>query len=173
MATARRTYCYLCATKLEPQSDFSWKCPSCQYTQYENPKPATEVVLMQDGKILASERGAEPHKGRFDMPGGFIECNETIEEGLLRELDEELGISSEDITGLRYLRSYSCLYPFGKEVYYLVVMVYVATLGAGVKVEAKDDVASLRWVSEAEIDSVLWSLDHHLKNARTAFRNSE
>ena len=169
MATARRTYCYLCATKLEPQSEFSWKCPSCQYTQYENPKPATEVVLIQDGKVLASQRGAGPYKGRFDMPGGFIECDEAVEEGLLRELNEELGISEDDISDLKYVRSYSCLYPFGKEVYHLVVMVYAATLTAGVEVESKDDVASLRWVSEAEIDSVPWSLEHHSENARTVF----
>jgi NAD+ diphosphatase len=49
---------------------------------YANPKPAVEIVLCRDDKILISKRGINPGKGTFDMPGGFVELNESAEVAL-------------------------------------------------------------------------------------------
>jgi ADP-ribose pyrophosphatase YjhB (NUDIX family) len=45
------------------------------------------------------KRSVEPAKGKWCLPGGFIEIDETIEEAVLRELEEETGIRGE-IEGL-------------------------------------------------------------------------
>ena len=41
------------------------------------------------------KRAVEPAKGQWCLPGGFIEIDESIEEGVLRELEEETGIKGE------------------------------------------------------------------------------
>lgn len=160
-----RVFCYFCATKLEEKSDFSWHCPHCKYVQYESPKPATEIILRRDAKILIAERGQEPDKGKFDMPGGFVEADETVEEAVLREAQEELGISSEDITDLTYFTSFATHYPYGKEVYNVLVSVFVADLKEGVVLKSLDDVVSTRWISLEDVDSVPWSREFQKQNA--------
>ena len=68
---------------------------------YEYPHPAVTadaVVFGFDGKslnLLLINRGIEPYKGSWALPGGFININETAEDGALRELKEETGV--EDI----------------------------------------------------------------------------
>lgn len=164
-----RTYCYLCATKLEPKSEASWWCPSCQYIQYENAKPTAELILFSAGKILISERGIEPYKGTFDMPGGFANLHEKLEQAAIREAEEELGITADDISELHYLRSFNASYPYKKETYRVMVAVFCAYLRNGGKATAKDDVASSRWITEEEIETVNWALPEHRQNAIQAF----
>ena len=51
-------------------------------------------VLIQDGKVLLGKRSATRpfYPGIWDLPGGHVEANETLEQALKRELNEELGI---------------------------------------------------------------------------------
>lgn len=65
---------------------------------YKYPHPAVTadaVVFGFDGKslnLLLINRGIEPYKGSWALPGGFININETAEDGALRELKEETGV---------------------------------------------------------------------------------
>lgn len=67
--------------------------------QYEYPHPAvtTDIVIftIRDGqlKLLLIRRGGEPFKGKWALPGGFVEIDEDLEEGARRELEEETGVS--------------------------------------------------------------------------------
>jgi len=60
------------------------------------PYPVTfvtvDAVVIQSGHILLIKRRAAPGKGLYAMPGGFLDQNETIEDGMLRELHEETKI---------------------------------------------------------------------------------
>lgn len=168
LKTPPRIFCYLCATKLEQRSENSWYCPSCEYVQYESPKPAAELILRRGGKILISERGREPDMGTFDMPGGFVEPGETCEQAALREGYEELGIRSDDITGLQYFTSFASYYPYGKEVYHVLVSVFIADLKPGITPAPQDDVASLRWVGLNDVEAVNWTRHHQRNNATRA-----
>jgi 8-oxo-dGTP diphosphatase len=47
----------------------------------------------QDLKILLIQRGYEPFKGSWAIPGGFVNADESLEQGALRELKEETGVS--------------------------------------------------------------------------------
>lgn len=64
--------------------------------RYPHPAVATDnVVFGYDGKdlyILLIERGQEPYKECWALPGGFVKIDETVEEGALRELSEETNI---------------------------------------------------------------------------------
>jgi len=74
---------------------------------YEYPHPAvtTDVVLFTilDGRLqlLLIRRGAEPCKGQWALPGGFLNIDEDLEDCALRELEEETGISGVYVEQLR------------------------------------------------------------------------
>ena len=67
---------------------------------YEYPRPSvtTDCVLFGfDGveiNVLLIERGIEPYKGRWAFPGGFVNMDENTEQGALRELQEETGVTN-------------------------------------------------------------------------------
>lgn len=61
---------------------------------YRNSKPAVSAILVRDGHVLLSRRAREPHKGMWDLPGGFLESGEHPEEGLRREIREETGLDA-------------------------------------------------------------------------------
>ncbi len=59
------------------------------------PKLAVDVLVAKDDKILLIKRKHKPFKGRFALPGGFVEYGETVEQAAVRECREETGIEVE------------------------------------------------------------------------------
>lgn len=53
----------------------------------------TDAIVIQSGHVLVVERGAEPGEGLWALPGGFVEQDERLQDGVVRELIEETGIS--------------------------------------------------------------------------------
>ena len=66
-------------------------CPDCQITHYQNPNMVVGCIAEKEGKILLAKRNIEPRKGYWNLPCGFLEMNETVEEGAMREVWEETG----------------------------------------------------------------------------------
>lgn len=71
------------------------KCGGCGWVHYHNPRPTVSAIIVRGGKILLCHRSADPFKGRWDLPGGFLEEQESAEDGMKREMREELGIEIE------------------------------------------------------------------------------
>ena len=71
-------------------------CKECAWIDYRNPKPVVScLVLNSKGQLLLIKRGVEPCKGSWALPGGFIEVDETLREGGVRELKEETGLDGK------------------------------------------------------------------------------
>ncbi len=84
-------------------------CDACPFVLYNNPKPAIGVLIKNDqGEIMLTQRGVAPSKGDWDLPGGFMEYGEAVEESALRELQEELGI--QRINNPRIIGSFTVYY---------------------------------------------------------------
>jgi 8-oxo-dGTP diphosphatase len=66
--------------------------------KYRNPALTVDGVLIEDGKILLIKRGREPFKGKWALPGGFVEYGERVEDAVIREFREETGIEAEIIS---------------------------------------------------------------------------
>jgi len=56
------------------------------------PGIAVDGVLIKNGKILLIRRRNEPFRGKWALPGGFVEYGERVEEAVLREVEEETGV---------------------------------------------------------------------------------
>jgi len=69
-----------------------YMCGVCEQVIYQNPSPAAAVMLVQAGRVLLVKRGVEPQKGRWGLPAGFQELDETPEQAARREMHEETGL---------------------------------------------------------------------------------
>jgi ADP-ribose pyrophosphatase YjhB (NUDIX family) len=66
-------------------------CTQCGFVHYDNPRVVVSALATWDGRILLCKRAIEPRIGYWTVPGGFLEVNETTEEGAVRETLEETG----------------------------------------------------------------------------------
>jgi ADP-ribose pyrophosphatase YjhB (NUDIX family) len=64
-------------------------CPDCGFVVYENPKIVVGAVCSWEGRLLLCRRAIEPSKGLWTLPAGYLELNESTEQGILREAWEE------------------------------------------------------------------------------------
>ncbi len=63
----------------------------------EHPLVGVGAVVVQDGKILLVQRGKEPRKGVWSIPGGLVELGEDVKDALRREVLEETGLRVEPV----------------------------------------------------------------------------
>lgn len=93
--------CPRCGAKFTNLEDHL-HCEMCQFNIYPHPSPATSVFIINEKKqILLNKRRYEPKKGFWDSVGGFVNTDESIEEGAVREAKEEttLDVKIEKIVG--------------------------------------------------------------------------
>ncbi|WP_343564070.1 NUDIX hydrolase [Kiloniella sp. b19] len=64
-------------------------CDTCDFVAYENPKMVVGSVVTWEDRVLLVKRAIEPRLGYWTLPAGFMELNETVEEGAKREAWEE------------------------------------------------------------------------------------
>lgn len=141
-------FCPLCGKKISKQRHNLFVCSFCGFHFYQNPAPTTGVFLTdKENKILLVERKFDPQKGFWDVPGGFVEPDETAENALKRELKEELGISGRNFS---YLSSYTSDYHYQQITYKTICLMFTAEIG-GQKITIGDDVADFEWFSYKEI----------------------
>jgi len=91
-------FCPYCANLLEKRELFGRErlyCPACGNVIFQDPKVGAGVLLEEDGKILLVKRAVPPEKGKWGLPAGFMEWDETPEEAAKRECLEETGLEVE------------------------------------------------------------------------------
>ncbi|WCM90440.1 NUDIX hydrolase [Acidovorax sp. NCPPB 3576] len=66
-------------------------CPACHTIHYENPLNVVGTLPVWRDQVLLCRRAIEPRLGKWTLPAGFMELNETTAQGAERETDEEAG----------------------------------------------------------------------------------
>ncbi len=105
---ATLNYCSRCGAALrfgpiEGEERERLACESCGYIAYVNPRlVVTTLPVTERGEVTLLRRGIEPGYGLWAQPGGFLEIDETVNEGAIRETLEEIGLVVEpgEIVGL-------------------------------------------------------------------------
>lgn len=91
-------YCPYCGIALEVQEVFNQRrprCPDCGFIHFRDPKVAVIALVTWHDRLLLIRRGVKPGKGKWALPGGFMDAGEMPESALKRELQEEVGIQVE------------------------------------------------------------------------------
>jgi ADP-ribose pyrophosphatase YjhB (NUDIX family)/L-amino acid N-acyltransferase YncA len=101
----RPTFCPECGERLVHQEIGGrdrLRCPQCGYVHYQNPVPVVGVLIEMDGGVVLIKRGGHIKPGRWALPSGYIEADESVEEAAIRESREETGLEVElsDLFGI-------------------------------------------------------------------------
>ena len=104
------------------------------------------AVIIDNGKILATQRGYGDYKDYWEFPGGKVEPGETGEEALAREIREELKAEIE--VGDMF---YTVEYDYPK--FHMVMHCYLCGLKSDITLVEHE---AARWLGREELDSVGW-----------------
>jgi ADP-ribose pyrophosphatase YjhB (NUDIX family) len=69
-------------------------CSGCEFIFYMDPKLVATSIVELDEKIVLLRRGIDPQKGKWVLPGGYVDQGEQVEEAALRETEEECGLQT-------------------------------------------------------------------------------
>lgn len=89
-------YCPRCAGRMvEQQIEGRIRpvCLECGLVIYRNPRIATGVIPVCDGKIALVRRAMNPSRGLWVFPGGYVDAGECVEDAARREVWEEAGLT--------------------------------------------------------------------------------
>ena len=108
-------FCPKCGVdKLVSDDGKSVRCTACGFRYFHNMAAAVMGILVTPSGILLARRAEEPGKGMLDLPGGFVDYGESLEEALVREIQEELGFRP---AVPEYIGSFPNTYVFGGVTY--------------------------------------------------------
>lgn len=88
-------FCPKCGYRLSERHIFGRDrhiCDACGFIFFRDPKIAAGALVEQEGRVLLARRSVNPAKGKWYVPGGFVEIDESIEEAAIREIREETGL---------------------------------------------------------------------------------
>jgi 8-oxo-dGTP diphosphatase len=107
--------------------------------RYKVPRIATDGIVVRDHKILLVRRKKQPFRGRWALPGGFVEYGEKTEDAVVREVLEETGLETK-VDRLAGVYSDPNRDPRG----HVISIVYVLDVVGG-ELKAGDDASDLRF----------------------------
>jgi NAD+ diphosphatase len=139
------THCPACGSdKFVQNNEKSKRCGSCGFVFYINPSAAVAAFILNEaGDLLVCKRGKEPEKGTWDLPGGFVDGNETGEEAMIREIKEEL---QANVIDYKYIFSLPNLYEYSGMTIPTLDMFFTCKIADDSQLTASDDVADCFFV---------------------------
>lgn len=136
--------------------------------KYPHPSVTTDCVIFGfDGiglKVLLIERGIEPFKGRWAFPGGFVNMDETCEQGAQRELKEETGLTNA------YIEQFHTFSDPKRDPRERVITVAYYALVRIQDVCGGDDAAKAEWFSLDSVPQLAFDHDRILREAMKCLR---
>jgi ADP-ribose pyrophosphatase YjhB (NUDIX family) len=141
-------FCPSCKAELDTKNLMK-ACRECKKEYFFNPKPTSTCILKNEkGEYLLVKRSFEPFKDWWDIPGGFVDDNESLEQATIREVKEETGL---DIKQLKYLGSRSNDYEHKGIVRSVVGAVFFAEFDSADPIIAGDDAYEFELFTAQEV----------------------
>ena len=139
-----------------------------KYT-YKYPRPAVTadcvvITKEEEPKVLLIQRGADPFKGCWAFPGGFMNMDETTEQCAIRELKEETGLV---VSELDQIGAFSEVDrdPRGRT----ITVAYVAFIDAPVEVKGQDDASNAQWFPISALPPLAFDHEKIMAKAKAIF----
>jgi ADP-ribose pyrophosphatase YjhB (NUDIX family) len=137
-------------------------CETCGSVHYQNPRMIVGCLARSGDKVLLCKRANEPRSGLWTLPAGFLENDETVEAGAMRETREE---ANAEVTIARLLAVYSV--PSVAQVY-LFFLADLKNLDFHPGMETEKTMlfseAEIPW-DEIAFPSVRFTLEHYFRNS--------
>lgn len=165
-------FCPVCGSSDFVENDFkSKKCTHCGFVYYFNAAAAVVAIIVNEkGQFLVGRRAFEPAKGTLDLIGGFVDCGETVEEAIKREIEEEIGLKVENPV---YLFSKPNTYLYSGLTVHTTDMFFLVKAMSAESIKANDDVAECWWINAEDLsvddfglDSIREGLKDYLRTIR-------
>ena len=162
-------FCPRCGSKqFNINDERSRHCSDCNLTYYANASASTAAIITNSkGEVLLTTRAFNPAKGMLDLPGGFVDMNETAEEAIIRELKEELNIN---IQNPKYLFSLPNEYEFSGITVHTLDIFFKIEIDDNTIIKTDDDVASAQFydLNNVNIENIgLQSIKTAIEKFRT------
>ena len=145
-------FCPVCGHALQSSPKYHQgkpHCPKCDFVHFNNPRGCVAAVIQRENTILLVQRAHEPFKLCWDFPGGFLEAGESPQEGLKREIKEELQIEVEPSA---LFGVYADHYGTGGEP--VLIVYYLCRLARGT-VRPQEEIADARWFELSALPGAL------------------
>ncbi len=139
LAHTHFSFCPRCGgKKIRPFRKNGIECPDCRYFYFHNCAAAVSAVIETARGIVLVERQQAPRRGFYDLPGGFVDYGESLEEALAREVREEVNL---EVKNLRYLGSFPNRYIFKKVTYFTTDAFFACRAASLYPMEAREEVS--------------------------------
>jgi NAD+ diphosphatase len=119
-------------------------CAACQARHFPRTDPAIMALIVHEDRCLLARQAAWP-PGMHSILAGFVEPGESLEDAVIREVREEVGL---DVTDVRYLRSQPWPFPSS-----LMIGFWMRALGEEIRVDTQE-LESARWFSRGEVEEM-------------------
>jgi ADP-ribose pyrophosphatase YjhB (NUDIX family) len=123
-------------------------CPRCGFLIYDYPRPCAGMLVLKGDSVLLLRRAHAPRIGWLDIPGGFMEAGESIEEAARRELREETGLVVGRAQSFGFYWDSYWLRGFGR---FPTMNFYFLAGWRGGDPRAADDAAGVEWIPLARL----------------------
>ncbi len=138
-------FCGRCGQAMQvDEAERAMRCVPCGVTNYPRIAPCV-IMLVTRGDELLLARNVNHPQGMYSTLAGFIEAGETVEETLVREVKEEVGL---DVGGLRYFQSQS--WPFPNQ----LMLGFFAEYRGGEIVCEPSEIADAQWFHYRDLPRV-------------------
>jgi ADP-ribose pyrophosphatase YjhB (NUDIX family) len=149
MNTSPFRHCPQCRSgEIEFRDSKQLVCLNCNFCYFHNVATAVGAIIRHGSEILLAVRSREPAQGMLDLPGGFTDPGESLEQALQRELREELGLQ---LNQPRYLFSFANTYLYAGVLYQTTDIIFEFKVSSKPAVVPADDVAAVRWLELLDV----------------------
>ncbi|MFQ3190065.1 MAG: NAD+ diphosphatase [Paraglaciecola sp.] len=147
------TYCPECKkSNISFIDNHYFSCPDCGFLYYHNVAASVAAIIEYQDEILLTVRAKEPSMGLLDLPGGFVDPNESLEEALSREISEELSLTITP-SQFKYFSSQPNTYYYKKIKYNTLDTIFSIKLNIKPKILCEVlEIQSAIWVKRNQIN---------------------